>query len=208
MSSQSPPGPVSAAAGTTLDPRLVKALAHPLRFRVLWRLNEVVASPKELAAELGVSLPKLSYHVRVLYEVGAIELVRETRRRGAIEHHYRALTRAVLGDEDWARLPLSTRGGVRRAVFAQAFEDLRQAVDAGTVDARADWHVSHTTLALDETAWAELGAMLVDVVSRALVLQSESDRRLANGQAGGPEVPARLTVMLYEAAPTPAPAAS
>jgi len=206
------PSPTSSRAASAAaerpDPRLLKALAHPLRFRVLWRLNEIVASPKELAAELGEPLPKLSYHVRVLYDMGAIELVRETRRRGAVEHHYRASTRAVLRDEDWARLPLSARGGVTEAILAAAFADLREAVDAGIVDVRADSHRSHTAVTLDETAWAELAGLLADLVHRALALEDESARRLANGQAGGPEVAARLTMMLYEAAPRPEPEAS
>src|SRR3954451_17998061 len=88
-----------------LDPAIVKALAHPLRMRVLSRLNEVVASPKELAEEFGVSLPMLSYHFRVLNDVGAIELVSETPVRGAVEHHYRATTRAFFSDADWEKLP-------------------------------------------------------------------------------------------------------
>jgi DNA-binding transcriptional ArsR family regulator len=208
MSSPSRPSPASASAGTAIDQRLLKALAHPLRFRVLWRLNEVVASPKELAEEFGESLPKLSYHVRVLYEMGAIELVRETPRRGAIEHHYRALTRAVIGDADWARLPLSSREELSGAVLAELFNDLRQAVAATTLDARTDRHVSHTALALDEQGWTELGGLLVELVARALVVQADSERRLADGEAGGAPVPARLTALLYEAAPTPEPEAS
>jgi DNA-binding transcriptional ArsR family regulator len=97
------PGKRSSPSG--LDPALVKALAHPMRVRVLSRLNEVVASPKELATEFGVSLPMLSYHFRVLADIGAIELVSETSVRGAIEHHYRATTRAFFSDEDWREMP-------------------------------------------------------------------------------------------------------
>jgi DNA-binding transcriptional ArsR family regulator len=202
------PAATSVELGAALDPRFLKALAHPIRLRVLARLNEVEASPKELAAELGEPLPKLSYHVRVLHEMGAIELVRETPRRGAIEHHYRALTRAVLGDADWARLPLSSREELSGVVLAEVFEDLRRAVAAKSLDARADRHLSHTPLALDEQGWAELAALLVDVVERALALQAASAARLANDEAGGPEVPARLNVMLYEAPARPAPGAS
>lgn len=51
------------------------------------------ASPKELAFELGEKLGNVSYHVRILARLGLIELVRETPRRGAVEHHYRSVPR-------------------------------------------------------------------------------------------------------------------
>jgi DNA-binding transcriptional ArsR family regulator len=59
------------------------------------------ASPKELATQLGEKLGNVSYHVRILVRLGLIELVRETPRRGAVEHHYRSAPRpeAVLNLE-------------------------------------------------------------------------------------------------------------
>jgi hypothetical protein len=162
-------------------------------------LNEVVASSKELAAEFGEPLPKVWYHVGVLHEAGMIELVRETPRRGAVERYYRAAVRPVLADADWERLPAGTRRDLSRAVLSEAFDDLRRAVDAGGLDSRPDWHISYTTLDLDEAAWREVGGLLIGVVERALALQAESERR----QAGGAEIAARLTMMLYEARPEP-----
>jgi len=48
------------------DPRLVKALAHPLRIQILNLLRDRVASPSELADEIGAPLGNVSYHVRFL----------------------------------------------------------------------------------------------------------------------------------------------
>lgn len=92
-----------------LDTRLVKALAHPLRQQVLTLLNERVASPSEMAEEFDAPLGTVSYHVRTLLDLGCIELVRTTPRRGAVEHHYRALVRAAFDDEQWAQMPASAR---------------------------------------------------------------------------------------------------
>jgi DNA-binding transcriptional ArsR family regulator len=187
------------APNPALEPRIAKALAHPLRFRVLWRLNEVEASPKELADALGESLPKVAYHVNVLHEVGAIELVRETPRRGAIEHHYRAVTRAVLSDRDWAALPEGIRAQISGSVLERIFDDLRAAIESGTLDARQDRHLSFTTLQLDEAGWAEVGEMLAKVVERAVEL---------DGKADGASIAARLSLVLYEGPATPEPEAS
>src|SRR4051794_18988669 len=183
-----------------LDPAIVKALAHPMRMRVLSRLNEVVASPKELADEFGVSLPMLSYHFRVLAEIEAIELVSETQVRGAIEHHYRATTRAFFSDDDWLQLPVNSRQGISKTVIDQALEDMTRAFAAGTFDSRPDRHLSFTPLVFDATGWDELRDLLAETLDRALEIQAESSGRLQNSDEGGAEILARLTVMLYEGA--------
>src|SRR3954467_13553152 len=61
--------------GETSEARIAKALAHPLRARILQRLGERVASPGDLAAELGAPLGVVSYHVRMLRDYDCVELV-------------------------------------------------------------------------------------------------------------------------------------
>jgi DNA-binding transcriptional ArsR family regulator len=73
---------------------IAQALSHPLRARALAILAERTATPKELARELGASLPLTSYHIRTLAELGVIRLDHTTPQRGAIAHHYRATVRA------------------------------------------------------------------------------------------------------------------
>ena len=46
-----------------LDERIVKAISHPIRHKVLVLLNDRVASPNEIANEIGESLGRVSYHV-------------------------------------------------------------------------------------------------------------------------------------------------
>src|ERR671910_2585782 len=92
-----------------VDPRIAKALSHPMRARILRILDEQVASPNEIAQMIDERLPNVSYHVRALHDLGCIELVRTAQRRGAIEHYYRAITRPFFSDRDWARLPQSGR---------------------------------------------------------------------------------------------------
>jgi DNA-binding transcriptional ArsR family regulator len=80
------------------DPRYVKAMSHPLRVRILALLDERPASPVELSGWLGSTLGTTAYHVRTLERLGLIELVAESRVRGAIEHHYRARERPSVSD--------------------------------------------------------------------------------------------------------------
>ena len=65
------------------DPRiaLLKALAHPLRLRVVDRLAHVGPAPvSALAAELGVAMPELSNHLKLLREARVVRARRDGRR--------------------------------------------------------------------------------------------------------------------------------
>lgn len=77
------------------DADVLKALNHPVRRQVMAALDDGVHSPKELAAQFGLSIPNVSYHVGILRDLGLIKVVRETPRRGAVERHYKATARAV-----------------------------------------------------------------------------------------------------------------
>ena len=70
--------------GETSEARIAKALAHPLRARILQRLGERVASPGDLAVELDAPLGVVSYHVRMLRDYDCVELVGTEPRRGAL----------------------------------------------------------------------------------------------------------------------------
>ena len=57
---------------TGVDQRLVRAIGHPLRLRLLTIFNERVASPSDLAAELGEPIGNVSYHTRILARLGCV----------------------------------------------------------------------------------------------------------------------------------------
>ena len=79
-------------AADTEDPRLVKALAHPIRLRIMELLDGQTKTPKQLAADLDLPLENGSYHVRTLKQFGFIKLEETRQVRGAVEHHYAAAT--------------------------------------------------------------------------------------------------------------------
>jgi len=182
-----------------LETRMAKALAHPLRARILTRLNERVASPNELSRELGEPLGNVSYHVKALLELRCVELVDTAQRRGAIEHYYRAITRARLDHSAFKKLPASVRGEISGQTVEEAIGDISQAFKAGTFDARTDRHASFTRLTLDEQAFGELTEAVAQLLDRALELQSESAGRRNNGNSAD-QVVTGLGLFAYEAA--------
>lgn len=69
--------------------RMAKISGHPLRVAILQELGSGVASPNALRLSLNEQLGDVSYHVAVLRDLGALELVDTQPRRGAVEHFYR-----------------------------------------------------------------------------------------------------------------------
>jgi predicted transcriptional regulator len=90
-----------------LDLNLTKGLAHAMRGHIVAVLNERIASPNEVAKELGMDVAYVSYHFRVLRDdYRLIEEVSASERRGSQEHFYRgdfdAVTQAILGARERA----------------------------------------------------------------------------------------------------------
>jgi len=158
--------------------QLAKALAHPLRMRILTSLHRGISSPNQLSQELGEPLGNVSYHVKTLLEFDCIELVKTEPRRGAVEHFYRATERAFLSDEDWARIPASTRKGISGVILESIGEDATRALVEGTIENRTDSHITRTPLVLDEQGWNDLSALLKAVLERANTIQGEAAARL------------------------------
>ncbi len=79
----------------------LRALAHPLRLRLLSLLTAAPASAAELAREVGGTQANASYHLRTLEAAGLVELDSERTVRGGRERRYRlAPDRAPEGDPD------------------------------------------------------------------------------------------------------------
>ena len=109
--------PQSRTSPEGITQQLAKALAHPLRVRILSSLHKGISSPNQLAQELGEPLGNVSYHVKTLLEYDCVELVKTEPRRGAVEHFYRATDRAFLSDSDWAKIPASARKGISGSIL-------------------------------------------------------------------------------------------
>jgi DNA-binding transcriptional ArsR family regulator len=186
--------------GAGVNMQLVKALAHELRVEILTILNERMASPNELAKELDEGLSQVSYHVKVLKDYECIQLVKTEPRRGAVEHYYRATSRAFLTDRDWHELPDSVRPGLSADLLELIRGDAVWALEEGTFDAREDRHMSRTPLILDEEGWGEVLDLMEDALSGIVRTQKKAATRLAkSGEEGFSATVAMMGFELPEA---------
>ena len=181
------------------DVNLVRALAHPLRARVLGILEERRASPRELADELGAPLGTVSYHVRTLAQLKLIKLVKKTPRRGAIEHHYEAVGAAQVSDRVWAETPAIVKNAMVRSALGDVARSVNEAAALGGFN-RADAHLLRTHLTLDEQGWRELADALMELDAQAQRIQAESEARLRKSDHEG-ETRSTLVTMLFEGVP-------
>jgi DNA-binding transcriptional ArsR family regulator len=181
------------------DPRYVKAMSHPLRVRILARLAERTASPNELAEWLDAPLGTVAYHVRTLRRLGLIELRRETRVRGAVQHHYRAVPRPLLTDEAWAAATPIAKQALVGSSLQVIDEQARASAAAGGFD-HADAHITRTILDLDAQGWSELSRACTDLLEEVERIQAEAAERLAVDPNAHGARHTGLVMMLFEAA--------
>lgn len=182
-----------------IDQRLVRALGHPLRVKILEVVQLRNASPSELTEMLQAPLGNVAYHVRVLEKCGCIEQVATARRRGAVEHYFRARPRSYIGHQDWRKVPKSMRDSVTGASLGTFFDRAADALESGTMDARDDTTLSWMPMAVDQAGWAEVAAVFQAVNNRLEAIHALCRRRLE----GGDEVTIPLIVGMAAFEPAP-----
>jgi len=188
------------------DPRVVKALAHPIRAQILGALEDRVASPNQLSRELGVSLGSISYHVHRLVDLGFLKLVKRIPRRGAIEHYYTVIVRPRITDAAWGEVPPIVKRAMIGATLEKVAGHVNAAADTGGFDV-VDAHLTRNLLTVDDAGWKALARELEALSDRFAQIAQESAARL-DGAEG---VDATVVLMLFESAPAgapPAPAAA
>jgi DNA-binding transcriptional ArsR family regulator len=181
------------------DPRLVKALAHPLRVSILSALEHRIASPSQLAEELDVPLPNLSYHIRMLVQLDLLKLVKTRPRRGAIEHYYQAKGPVLVSDKAWGEVPTLVKEAMVAAQLRQTGEFVDAAAARGGFEDK-NAALARASLKLDQKAWKELSAKLEELHGLAQKLQADSEQR-RNDSDHLDEIEAGMVLMLFKAAP-------
>jgi DNA-binding transcriptional ArsR family regulator len=179
------------------DPRIVRALAHPMRLEILSIVEKRTASPKEIAREIGAPLTHVSYHVRQLAQLGLIKLERTTPRRGAVEHHYSMETEPRISEDAWREAPEIAKQALIGATLGHVSDQVNAAA-AKAGFSREGSHLQRLTLELDEQGWDEASTALVSLVSELERIREDATKRRKEAHDG--HASATAVVMLFEAA--------
>jgi hypothetical protein len=181
-----------------LDQRLVKALCHPLREHILAVLNVRIASATEIGEEIGAEVSSFYHHIEELERLGCIERVETRRRRGAKEHFFRATRTVFFDDEAWAKLPDSLKGDIADHSLQLLFDDVLAAIEARTINARDDRHLSWVPGRFDELGWREVTDLMNESLTKLTRIQDESATRLL--KSGEKGMPASVAMLAFESA--------
>ena len=187
------------------DPRYVKALAHPLRIRILAMLADHSASPVQLSSRLDATLGTVAYHVRTLHSLGLVELVDTRQRRGATEHYYRAREHPRFPDDAWSGLAPVAKQRMLSAMLQQIGQYVTGSAAAGGFD-RSEAHMTRSSLRLDERGWQQLAAATRKWLREAERIEETAAKRLDNAGGAATDGAAGtfdtgLVVMLFEGRP-------
>jgi hypothetical protein len=174
--------------------RVAFVISNPIRIDALAILNERVASPSEIARQIGLPLNKVANHIKILAEADCIELVESVPKHNTVEHFYRASRRPFLSDEDWAKLSEPERRELSSLVFLAVVGEGLGALRAGTFDSRDDRHLSWIAMIFDEQAWQELKVEMNESLERIMEIGARATERLAeSGETGFSVVAAAMS---------------
>lgn len=179
----------------TTDTALAKALAHPLRSRVLGLLEGRTASPSDLAQDLKAPLGVVSYHVRRLDSLGFLRLVKRVPKRGAVEHYYTAVKHPHPAARRWGQLPSLARRPELSAELARIDSAVSDAVLSGGFD-EEEARLSRTLVTVDRRGLKALGRELERLTGRIEKIEAASNARLRRSRSAS-ECQATVVVMLF-----------
>jgi DNA-binding transcriptional ArsR family regulator len=181
----------------TLKQRLIKAMAHPLRVRILAYMNDRPWSPNELANELAEGLSQVSYHVKVLKDFEMIEMTSTEPRRGAVEHYYRAVERVFIPSSITKQFPKTAQRGMFVDTMEDTNKDVIASLKSGRFDQRDDYHVSYTPADLDNQACEAAEKLADKFVEDFIQLGVDSAERRAKREGAGEHIPTSAAVLVF-----------
>ena len=120
----------------------------------------------------------MAYHVRTLEQLGLIDLVDETRVRGAVEHHYRAKARPNVTVEGWAKAPPIAKQAAVGSSLDVIGEYARVSAAAGGFD-RSDAQLRRALLKLDARGFAQLSKACDKLLEQAEKIEASAAERIA-----------------------------
>lgn len=180
--------------------RLSKVLADDVSLEIVAETNLQEMSARQFHEEVGgASLESIRRRFKMLAENGWLSKVSEKRggkRRGATEHFYRATAPPIFHTQAWVTVPDSVKASYRWRAFEQLSDRVKEAIDAGTFEARTDNHLSWSLLRLDRQGWENVATAVDALFHFACEVEEAAKARMAS--SGGKPVTADLALAAFE----------
>jgi predicted transcriptional regulator len=163
---------------------LAAIVTHPLRRRIWYAMAEQrPISPRELADVLNEPVNDVAYHVRVLRDMGVIELAGTRPVRGATQHFYRTTRRPYLNNDEVAELDVEEASASATNILQLEFADAAASLEAGKMVERPEHYLYRYPANLDEEGWQEFHAIFAEAADRLQKVEEACvDRRRERGE--------------------------
>lgn len=114
------------------DLEQVRLLSDPLKLDIVQAMAEGECTAADVAGRLSEPVTKLYRHIDALLHAGLIEVVREQKKRGTIERHFRAAARRF--EVEQSLFSGDTEGSEIRSALRAAEDEIVAAVRGGADD--------------------------------------------------------------------------
>jgi hypothetical protein len=175
--------------------KLARALAHPLRQRLLFEYQGEPTTPGRVAHRLDRPVNLISYHTRVLVDHGCLMPVRTQRRRGALEHFYCSAIGHIVEDDRWEESPTAMRRALVLGTLRALADEARDAALIGGFDAQG-MVLARAPVELDDEG--------ILAVSEVLRRTYDEIQRIVDARRGRPGLRAvEVALLAFERRPEP-----
>jgi DNA-binding transcriptional ArsR family regulator len=158
----------------------LRALAHPLRLRMLELFAEEPRTTKQVAELLGEPPTKLYHHANALQRVGLLRLSKTRQNRGAVEKWYEAASGTISGRQSSRS---RTMQQAIRGLAGVALEQARREVELAVPKGRGGRPlVARITTIGDERRLAQIRKQLLQVL-KELRDSNSREKRLGGENA-------------------------
>lgn len=146
-----------AALPTPID-RLLLALRHPLRRKILITLAQENGSAGSISSALEEDLSNVSYHLNKVLakQCEVLHLVDTVQNRGAHEKIYRLKEESFAGILDWPEIPEPLRGGLRGISLRGFLAILIGAIETGALDSLLGSDLQWYPAQVDGRGWLKI----------------------------------------------------
>lgn len=158
------------------EPRIHKMLAHPVRFRIVWRLGDGPATAAQLADWLDESPKYISRLLTELQGEDLVEVIREDANpKGGKTYTYRATDRYLWDADEWSQLPEVERKNASLGICKTVNEEMGRALQSESFDEHPHRVLIRRPVWADDEAAAEID----EIYKRADSEAADAARRSA-----------------------------
>lgn len=178
--------------------RAAHVLGHRIRVEALTILIERASSSKLIAAEIGESVQLVAYHLKIMREEEAIELVKTVPRGAVSERFYRATMRPELTHEEWVGLSMRHKQELAVIGVRNLFAESLSSIETGRMVTDEEAYYWWKAVPLDALGREEIRKEQDAHTARILEIEAKANARLVESQGSHRHVPTVVAVLGFD----------